>query len=195
MNKGFLANLITFSRIAFLPFLIISELQEKYFQSLIIILLISMSDIIDGMVARQAKSNCKGGDIFDIVADFIVVLSIFVLWYLKQIVSVYIIFLILLSFITFGYISFLKKKIVKNKIGKYVGAVCFLGITVIIFTRLYFKEIYVSSQNLVLIIISIYLIISIVENVRSIIKEKFFTREKRCRKKIKLLSRNNDHLI
>ena len=136
-----------------------------------IILLISMSDIIDGMIAKQAESNCKGGDIFDIVADFMVVLSIFVLWYLKQMVSAYIIFLILISFITFAYISFLKKKIVKNKIGKYVGAVCFLGITVIIFTRLYFKEMYIGLQNLVVIIISIYLIISIIENVRSIVKE------------------------
>ncbi len=171
MNKGFLANLITFSRIVFIPFLIISELQEKYVQSLIIILLISMSDIIDGMVAKQAESSCKGGDIFDVIADFMVVLSVFVLWYLKQMVSVYIIFLILLSFITFGYISFLKKKIVKNKIGKYVGAICFLGITVIIFTRLYFKEMYIVSQNLVVVIISIYLIISIIENIRSIIKE------------------------
>ena len=171
MNKSFLANLITFSRIVFIPFLIIGELQEKYVNSLIIILLISMSDIIDGMVAKQAEGNYKGGDVFDIVADFMVVLSVFVLWYLKQRVSVYIIFLILFSFITFGYISFLKKKIVKNKIGKYVGAVCFSGITVIIFTRLYFKEIYISSQNLVVIIISIYLIISIIENIRSIIKE------------------------
>ncbi|GAG97415.1 unnamed protein product, partial [marine sediment metagenome] len=132
---------------------------------------INMSDIVDGMIAKQAESNCKGGDIFDIVADFMVVLSIFVLWYLKQMVSAYIIFLILFSFITFGYISFLKKKIVKNKIGKYVGAVCFLGITVIIFARLYFKEIYISLQNLVVIIISIYLIISIIENIRSVIKE------------------------
>ncbi|MGB6369721.1 MAG: CDP-alcohol phosphatidyltransferase family protein [Atribacterota bacterium] len=171
MNKGFLANLITFSRIVFIPFLIIGELQEKYIQSLIIILLISISDIIDGMVAKQAGNNCKGGDIFDIVADFMVVLTVFVLWYLKQMVSVYIILLILLSFISFGYISFLKKKIVKSKIGKYVGAVCFLGITVIIFTRLYFKEIYIVSQNLVLIIISIYLIISIIENVGNILKE------------------------
>ena len=141
-------------------------------------LLISMSDIIDGMVAKQAESSCKGGDIFDIAADFMVVLSIFVLWYLKQRVSVYIIFLILLSFITFGYISFLKKKIVKNKIGKYVGAVCFLGITVIIFAKLYFKEIYISLQNLVVIIISIYLIISIIENVRNIIKENFLQEKK-----------------
>jgi len=147
------------------------ELQEKYFQSLMIILLISMSDIVDGIIAKQAESNCKGGDIFDIAADFMVVLSIFVLWYLKQMVSAYIIFLILLSFISFVYISFLKKKIVKNKIGKYVGAVCFLGIMVIIFTRLYFEEIYGSVQNLTLIFISIYLIVTIIENVRSIVKE------------------------
>jgi len=146
-------------------------LQGKYFQSLMIMLLISMSDIIDGMVAKQAENNCKGGDIFDIVADFMVVLSIFVLWYLKHTVSAYIVFLILFSFITFAYISFLKKKVVKNKIGKYVGAVCFSGITVIIFTRLYFEEIYINLQNPVIIIISIYLIISIIENIRSIIKE------------------------
>jgi phosphatidylglycerophosphate synthase len=149
------------------------ELQEKYFQSLMIILLISMSDIVDGILAKQAMSSSKGGDIFDIAADFMVVLSVFVLWYLKQTVSLYIIFLILLSFITFGYSSFLKKKIIKNKIGKYVGAVCFSGITVIIFTRLYFTEIYISLQNLVVIIISIYLILSIIENIRSIINEKY----------------------
>jgi len=178
MNKGFLANLITFSRIVFIPFLIISELQEKYVQSLIIILLISMSDIIDGMVAKQAGNNCKGGDIFDVVADFMVVLSIFVLWYLKQMVSAYIIFLILFSFIAFAYISFLKKKIVKNKVGKYAGAVCFLGITVIIFTRLYFKEMYIGSQNLVVVIISIYLIISIIENIRSMIREVIYEQKK-----------------
>jgi len=123
------------------------------------------------MVAKQAESSCKGGDIFDIAADFMVVLTVFVLWYLKQMVSVHIILLILLSFISFVYISFLKKKIVKNKIGKYVGAVCFLGITIIIFTRLYFKEMYIGSQNLVVVIISIYLIISIIENINSIIKE------------------------
>ena len=149
------------------------ELQEKYFQSLMIILLISMSDIVDGMVARQAESSCKGGDIFDIVADFMVVLSVFILWYLKQMVSIYIIFLILFSFITFVYISFLKKKIIKNKIGKYLGAVCFSGITVIIFTRLYFKEIYIGMQNLVVAIISIYLIVSIIENIRIAIKQDF----------------------
>jgi len=105
-------------------------------------------------------------------------LSIFVLWYFKQMVSVYIIFLILLSFISFVYISFLKKKIVKNKIGKYVGAVCFLGITVITFTRLYLKEIYISVQNLTLIFISIYLIISIIENVWSITKDNFLQEKK-----------------
>lgn len=130
-----------------------------------------MSDIIDGIVAKQAENNCKGGDIFDIVADFMVVLSIFVLWYLKHTVSAYIVFLILFSFITFAYISFLKKKVVKNKIGKYVGAVCFSGITVIIFTRLYFEKIYINLQDPVIIIISIYLTISIIENIRSIIKE------------------------
>jgi len=90
----------------------------------------------------------------------------------------YIIFLILLSFISFVYISFLIKRIVKNKIGKYVGAVCFVGIAIILFARLYLKEIYISVQNLTLIFVSIYLIISIIENLRNIIKEIFFTREK-----------------
>ncbi|HER23573.1 MAG TPA: hypothetical protein ENO17_00685 [Candidatus Atribacteria bacterium] len=173
INKNFLANLITFSRITFIPFLMLSELQGKYAQSLMIILLICMSDIVDGMVARQAESSCKGGDIFDIVADFMVVLSVFVLWYLRQMVAVHIIFLILLSFISFGYSSFLKKKIIKNKIGQYAGAVCFSGITVIIFTRLYFKEMYIGIQNLVVVIISIYLIVSIIENIRIAIKQDF----------------------
>ena len=61
----------------------------------------------------------------------------------------------------------------QNKVGKYVGVVCFSGITVIIFTRLYLEEIYGSVQNLTLIIISIYLILSIIENIRSVIRQGF----------------------
>jgi len=40
------------------------------------ILLISISDIIDGMVAKEVESSCKEGDIFDIIANFMVVCKI-----------------------------------------------------------------------------------------------------------------------
>jgi len=135
-------------------------------------LLISISDLIDGRVARSRENKCKGGDIFDFVADFLVIFSIFMLWYLEQKVSLYIVFLILFSFIAFSYIVFVKKRVVKNKIGQYVGAVCFSGIIVIFLARLYFEKIYLGLTNLVLVIISIYLIISIVENIWNVIKKK-----------------------
>jgi len=171
MNKKRLADLITFSRIAFLPFLIMSELQGKYFQSLAIMLLISVSDIIDGIVARKGGNSSKNGQILDIAADFIVVFSIFLFWYLEQTISIYILFLILFSFSTFIYASILKRKIMKNKIGQYTGAICFAGIILIFFSRLYFKEICVNLQNIAFIIISIHLIISIIENIWSLIKK------------------------
>jgi phosphatidylglycerophosphate synthase len=74
-----------------------------------------MSDLIDGRVARSRENKSKGGDIFDFVADFLVIFSIFMLWYLEQKVSLYIVFLIIFSFIAFSYIAFVKKRVVKNK--------------------------------------------------------------------------------
>jgi len=68
-------------------------------------LLISISDLIDGRVARYRENKYKGGDIFDFVADFLVIFSIFILWYLEQKISLYMIFLILFSFIAFSSFS------------------------------------------------------------------------------------------
>ena len=42
-------------------------------------LLISISDLIDGRVARFRENKCKGGDIFDFVADFLVIISIYLI--------------------------------------------------------------------------------------------------------------------
>ena len=59
ISQNILANLITFSRVGLIPWLIAGEIQGNYFQSLMIMLIICFTDIIDGKVARKGGGSNK----------------------------------------------------------------------------------------------------------------------------------------
>lgn len=164
-----IANTITLSRIFVLPFLIVSEIQGHSIRSLIIICLMCLSDIMDGMVARSSGEIGKYGKFLDVTADFIVILSVFLLWYFKSHFPIYIIALLLFSFFSFILLSLLKKKMVKNKIGQYTGTVCFAGIVIIVFSRIFYFGWIAEIKNIMYLIISCILIMSIIENIFKII--------------------------
>ena len=170
IDKNIIANLITFLRVLLIPWLIYSELQVNHIQSLVIMLVICATDIFDGMIARKSGKSNERGKVYDITADFMVVFSIFLLWYLQKKVSIYILFLLLFCFLSFILLSLLKKKMNKNKIGQYAGTVCFAGIITILFSRIFYFEWVAEVQNIAYIIISVFLIMSILENIFNMIK-------------------------
>jgi len=169
IDKNVIANLITFLRVLLFPWLVYSELQVNHIQSLAIMLVICATDIFDGMIARKSGKSNERGKVYDITADFMVVFSIFLLWYIQKKVAIYILFLLLFCFASFILLSLLKKKMNKNKIGQYAGTVCFAGIITILFSRILYFEWVVEVQNIVYIIISIFLIMSIIENIFNMI--------------------------
>jgi len=170
IDKNIIANLITFLRVLLIPWLIYSELQFNHTQPLVIMLVICATDIFDGMIARKSIKSDERGKIYDIAADFLVVFSVFLLWYLQKKVSIYILFLLLFCFLSFILLSLLKKKMNKNKIGQYAGVVCFAGIITILFSRIFYFEWVAEVQNIAYIIISVFLIMSILENIFNMIK-------------------------
>jgi len=173
ISPNMLANMVTLFRVAVIPYFIMVEIQGRYFQSLIVMMLVCMSDMIDGTIARIADANNKTGKAFDITADFIFIMSIFLFWHIYQEVSLHILFLLLFSFLSFIFLSLLKKKIVKNKIGQYVGTACFAGILFILFGRIYFPEWIIEIKSIVYAVINIFLILSIFENILNI--KKFYS--------------------
>lgn len=169
ISQNILANLITFSRVGLIPWLIAGELQGNYFQSLMIMFMICFTDIIDGKVARKGGGSNKIGKILDVTADFIVVISIFLFWYIQKKISLYILFLLFSSFASFVVLSFLKKEIVKNRMGQYTGAVCFAGIILVLISRTYFSVWVIEIKYAVYIMLSVFLILSTIENILLIV--------------------------
>jgi len=172
-SPNILANMVTLLRVAAIPYFIMAEIQGRYFQSLVVMLLVCMSDMIDGAIARTADANNNTGKAFDITADFIFIISIFLFWYIHQEVYFYILFLGFFSFLSFVFLSLLHKKIVKNKIGQYTGTACFAGILFILIGRIYFPERTIEIKNIVYSTINIFLILSIFENILNI--KKFYS--------------------
>ncbi|GAB6071886.1 CDP-diacylglycerol--glycerol-3-phosphate 3-phosphatidyltransferase [Venenivibrio stagnispumantis] len=91
-----LANLTTLSRLAIIPFLIYAILNEKYIISGILTGYAIFSDYIDGIIARANKDVTKHGELLDPAVDKIFTISVLVAFVEKQVISTYVVFLIVL---------------------------------------------------------------------------------------------------
>ncbi len=80
-----LANIITLSRVALLPFIIFLILQETTVSSLAAIFLLFLamvSDIVDGYLARKRREVTKVGSFLDPVADKILIYTLLLMYFL-----------------------------------------------------------------------------------------------------------------
>ena len=80
-NKRNLANIITISRIILIPIILVSLYMEtKFFNGLSILLFIiaSLTDYLDGFLARRLNIVSKLGGILDLIADKMLVTSVLI---------------------------------------------------------------------------------------------------------------------
>ncbi len=91
-----IANLLTISRLAITPVLIYTILKDMYFFSGILVIIAVISDWLDGIIARKTQDVTKHGELLDPAVDKIFTLSVLVAFVEKQIISTYIVFLIVL---------------------------------------------------------------------------------------------------
>ena len=79
INASQLPNLLTFSRIALVPVLILRLKNQAYGMALLIFLVAGFSDALDGWVAKRWRYTSRFGAILDPVADKLLLVSSYVM--------------------------------------------------------------------------------------------------------------------
>lgn len=76
---GNLPNILTLTRILLLPFFVVTLIYNQYQYALIIFIAASVTDILDGFIARVTKQITDFGKILDPVADKFFLVTSFIL--------------------------------------------------------------------------------------------------------------------
>jgi len=116
------------------------------------------------MTARVQIKKSGHGAIYDVIADFMIIATGYMLLVYKRDLSLLIIPFLLVSFISFSIYSIIKKRLIKNTIGQFTGVVCFTGILFIFFLRIFFTRLLSFLICCITIIVSLYLLLSTAEN-------------------------------
>ena len=74
----YIPNLITITRILFLPYLVWMLFHQQFERSLLLMLFIGVSDGLDGFLARRYHWETKLGGYLDPIADKIMLVSVYV---------------------------------------------------------------------------------------------------------------------
>ena len=85
-------NLITYARLLSIPFIIIFYLSEIYILQLlafIIFILASISDFLDGYLARKLNQTSILGKILDPIADKLLVILVFMMFINSDLLNIY----------------------------------------------------------------------------------------------------------
>ena len=99
-NKIFyIPSFITSIRVILAFILLFSLIKGFFIFSIILFLIAIATDGLDGYIARKLCVSSSSGAYFDIIADFILVLTVFIAFVISGIYPYWIIILILLDFI------------------------------------------------------------------------------------------------
>ncbi len=72
-------NLLSFSRMALTPLLVIALLQGRTGRALVIFLVAGMTDLLDGLAARTLHQESRLGEVLDPIADKLLLTTTFVM--------------------------------------------------------------------------------------------------------------------
>ncbi|MGA2140828.1 MAG: CDP-alcohol phosphatidyltransferase family protein [Brevinematales bacterium] len=136
----FMVNSITGLRVVLIPFFIYFETYHKHVAALVIVIVIITTDIADGFFARLLDSVSKAGGIFDSLADFIVVISLFSFFFFTGALPLSIPVMVLLSFAAYSVNCLLNKSIIYTKFGSASGFLCMSAIAVFCGARAFFPD-------------------------------------------------------
>lgn len=93
-------NLLTILRFILAPFIVVLIIQDKYLAAFIVFTISSISDILDGIIARKFNFITDFGKLMDPLADKITQLSILITLTFKHIIPIWMIVIVLLKELT-----------------------------------------------------------------------------------------------
>ncbi len=128
MNKKFIPSSISALRLAALPLFLYFFSTGASGLCLVVFALAQVTDLIDGYVARKLKVTSRFGAYFDAITDFVLVTGIFTAFTLSNYYPAWVMLLIIASFGQFVVSSLYSKKLY-DPLGKYIGSVLYIAIT------------------------------------------------------------------
>jgi len=130
-KNALLPSAITSLRLVTLPLLVFFLYRGDTALFLAIFLFSSSTDLVDGYVARKFNAISRKGAYFDSIADFCVIISVFLVYSIKGFFPYWIPAMIIFSFALFM-ITSLHRERIYDPVGKYFGG--FLYVTIAVLT-------------------------------------------------------------
>lgn len=128
MNKATLPWAITALRVIALPLLIYLFIQEIQIATYILYIFSVSTDYLDGYLAKKFETNSTLGSYFDVIADFIFVSVMFLVFIFDKLYPSWIILFIIFIFAQFMLTNVLSKRTIYDPLGKYYGSLMYVGI-------------------------------------------------------------------
>ncbi len=134
-------NILTVIRFIFVPFIVISIASNQYILALVLFSLSSLSDILDGFIARKFDAISDFGKLMDPLADKLTQLSILVTLTIQKIIPLWIVVIMLskdLLLICGASFLYGKDLVVSSKwYGKLATVLLYLAVVSSLFIKLY----------------------------------------------------------
>lgn len=125
-------NILTIIRFILIPFIVISLALDNYISALIFFTLSSLSDVLDGYIARKFNAITDFGKLMDPLADKLTQISTLTTLYVKRIVPFWIVLIVIVKeIVLISGASFLygKKLVVSSKwYGKLSTVILYLAV-------------------------------------------------------------------
>ncbi len=94
MTKS-LPNILSILRILLVPFILYLIIQNSFFIAFILCCFASISDMLDGFLARKLNYETKLGFYLDVIADKFFIFSIYLIFGIKLLLPIYVIFCVI----------------------------------------------------------------------------------------------------
>ena len=88
-------NILSIMRIFLVPFILYLIIKESFFLAFILCSLASISDMLDGFLARKFNNETKLGFFLDAIADKFFIFSIYSIIGIKMLLPIYVIFFVI----------------------------------------------------------------------------------------------------
>ncbi len=127
-------NIITALRFALIPFVFYFILKENFASALVLFLIASITDKLDGYLARRLNQKSSAGAAFDAFTDSVLLFSVLIaLYIINSIPLVFLILLVLPRIITSIMLYFFNKRKFKvTNYSRYAGALSYIMIILIL---------------------------------------------------------------
>jgi phosphatidylglycerophosphate synthase len=137
---------ITSLRVVALPLLVYSFYQRNHAAAYALFLFAVSTDFLDGYIAKKFEATSRLGSYFDVTADFLFVLGMFMVFVIEGFYPLWILFLMVFVFAQFVVTSFCSKRAVYDPVGKYYGSLIYggVGLTLLLQEQLMFSVVTVG---------------------------------------------------